>query len=73
MKKMTTGDDATLANYRKLTELAFGEESPAVKFLDQRIAEQGADAEVQQDERQVMRLLLEMHRTWRDDLRKRSG
>ena len=37
MRKLSTGDDATLGNYRKLATALFGQESKAVKFLDGKI------------------------------------
>ena len=57
MKKMSTGDDATLGNYRKMAALFFGEDSDAVEFLDKKIEEQGEDQEVIADERQMINLL----------------
>lgn len=61
MQKLSTGGDATLGNYRKLTAAAFGEDSPAVKFLDDKIKEQGEDEEVIQDEGQMVFLLANIH------------
>ena len=62
MKKLSTGDDSTLGNYRRLVSASFGESSKAVQFLDQKIADSslGADEEVIADERQMVRLLLTM-------------
>lgn len=59
MTKMSTGDDATLGNYRKLAALMFGEDSKPVKFLDDKIAASpnGANEEVIADERQMVYLL----------------
>ncbi len=57
MKKLSTGDDSTLGNYRKLAAIFFGEESKAVKFLDQKIKEGSEDDEVIADERQMVLLL----------------
>ena len=58
MRKISTGDDATLSNYRKLCALFFGEDSGPVKFLDDKIASdpKGGAAEVIQDETQMMAL-----------------
>ena len=61
MQKLSTGDDSTLGNHRKLAVAAFGEDSAAVKFLDEKIKEQGEDEEVIQDESQVMYLLANIH------------
>ena len=59
MRKLSTGDDATLGNYRKLSVAFFGEKSEAVKFLDDKIAESpnGADEEVIVEESQMIYLL----------------
>lgn len=57
MEKLSTGDDSTLGNYRKLSAAVFGEDSNAVKFLDAKIAEQGADEEVVLDEANMIRIL----------------
>lgn len=37
MQKISTGDDSTLGNWRKLVASAFGE-GPALRFLDMEIA-----------------------------------
>jgi len=62
MQKLSTGDDATLGNYRKLARAFFGADSKAVKFLDEKIAESrnGANEEVIADERQMIYLLATM-------------
>jgi hypothetical protein len=59
MKKLSTGDDSTLGNYRKLSIEVFGAESPAVAYLDNLIAESstGEDEEVLSDEAQMIYLL----------------
>ena len=59
MTKMSTGDDATLGNYRKMAAAVFGEYSKPVKFLDDKIAASpdGANEEVIADERQVVYML----------------
>lgn len=59
MRKLSTGDDSTLGNYRKLAVLFFGEGNKAVKYLDEKIAESpdGADEEVIADESQMVYLL----------------
>lgn len=36
MRKLSTGQDSTLGNYRDLSAAFFGEDSPQVKFLDER-------------------------------------
>ena len=57
MRKMSTGDDATLGNYRKWADLLIGPKATA--FIDQKIAESpnGANEEVIADERQMLHLL----------------
>ena len=57
MKKLSTGDDSTLGNYRKLAAVFFGEDSGGVKYLDKKIAEQGEEEEVVADEGQMIYLL----------------
>lgn len=39
MRKMSTGEDSTLGAHRKMAVAVFGKDSPAVKFLDKKIAE----------------------------------
>jgi len=62
MNKMSTGDDATLGNYRKMAVAVFGEESKAVKFLDDKItaSPSGENEEVIADEGQMVNLLVTM-------------
>ena len=59
MQKLSTGHDATLGNYLKLATAFFGEESKAVKFLNEKIAESpnGENEEVAADETQMVYLL----------------
>ena len=59
MRKLTTGDDSTLGNYKKLSEVFFGKDSGAVKFLETQIAESpnGGDEEVIVEESQMIFLL----------------
>ena len=59
MTKMSTGDDATLGNYRKMAAAVFGEDSKPVKFLDDKISysPRGANEAVVADEGQMVRLL----------------
>ena len=63
MKKLSTGDDSTLKNYRLLAKAYFGEESKAVSFLDQKIADSpnGENEEVLADERQMLQLFGAMY------------
>jgi hypothetical protein len=60
MKKLSTGQDATLGNYRHMASLFFGEDSEAVRFLDEAIDADGEGMEVVADEGQVVGLLFEM-------------
>jgi hypothetical protein len=59
MSKMSTGGEATLGNYRKIATVVFGEDSKAIKFLDDKIANSPykENEEVIADERQMMQLL----------------
>lgn len=62
MRKMSDGvTDNTLTNWRKLTAIVFGENSDAIKFLDDKIKEQGPDEEVIADESQFLWLLGQIH------------
>ena len=61
MKKLSVGIDSTLGNYRKLCVTFFGEESPATKFIDSKIATDGENEEVIADESQMIYLLGNMH------------
>lgn len=54
--------NATLGYHRSMSALFFGEDSPATKYLDDKIATQGSDAEVLVDERQLIALLMELHK-----------
>ena len=62
MKKLSTGDDSTLASYRKLASLFFGERSKAVQFIDAKISisPDGQNEEVFADESQMVNLLYSM-------------
>lgn len=64
MNKLSTGQDATLGNYRALASVVFGNDSGATKFLDDKIAESpnGRDEEVIADEGQMIYLLAQMHK-----------
>src|SRR5262245_24746366 len=64
MRKLSTGDDSTLGNYRSLTAAAFGRTSKAVAYLDQKIKESpnGENEEVIADERQMIQLLAHIDR-----------
>lgn len=55
------GQDSTLWNWQEIASVMFGEDSPAVDFLNRKITEQGEDEEVIADEGQVIRMLAEMH------------
>lgn len=63
MNKLSTGQDATLGNYRALSSIVFGNDSAATKFLDSKIAASpnGRDEEVIADEQQMLYLLNQMH------------
>ena len=63
MIKMSTGDDATLGNYRKMASAVFGVDSKAVKFLDDKIAASpnGENEEVIAPESQMVYLFGSMN------------
>ncbi len=63
MRTLTTGDDSTLGNYKKLSEIFFGKDSGAVKFLETKIAESpnGEDEEVIVAESQMIVLLTQQN------------
>jgi hypothetical protein len=63
MKKLSTGQDSTLGEYRKLIVALLGEDSPSTKFLDEKIAESpvGKNDEVIADESQMIYLLTNIH------------
>lgn len=63
MKKLSTGQDSTLGNWRRLSRLAFGDESAPVRFFDDKIKDQGENEEVLTDEGQLLNLLIQMHIT----------
>jgi hypothetical protein len=53
MKKLSTGDDATWGNYKKIAIIAFGKNSKPVKYIDERITTNGENSEVLSDETQI--------------------
>lgn len=63
MMAISTGQDSTLGNYRKMAAALFGEDSKAVSFLDEKIAEDssGENGEVIADEGQMIYLLVNIH------------
>ena len=63
MIKMSTGQDSTLKEYRRMAALFFGEESAATTFLDKKITESpnGEDEEVIAAESQMVHLLGQIH------------
>jgi len=62
MRKLSTGDDSTLGSYKKLTAIVLGEESAAVKYLDNKIAQspKGENEEVLADESQMLLMLFSL-------------
>lgn len=61
MKKLSVGCDSTLGNYRNLAKTVFGEDSPAVEFLDSKIEKSSAEEEVIADEGQMVHMLTTLH------------
>ena len=57
-RKLSTGEDSTLGNYRKLCVAVWGERSAPVKFIDHKISEspRGADEPVIQSEKEMLEL-----------------
>lgn len=62
MRTISTGQPSTLKTYREIALImsSFDEDSAAVKFFDEKIAEQGENEEVIQDERQMLLLIWNM-------------
>lgn len=62
MIKLSTGDDSTLENYRKLCVEIFGENSRATLFIDDQISKSpnGAKEEVTSDEALMVNLLISL-------------
>lgn len=58
---LSNGKLPTLANHRELALAAFGEDSKAIAFLDEKIKEQGPDELVLVDEQQMVHLLIGIH------------
>jgi len=63
MQKLSTGDDSTLGNYKKMAVAVFGEDSKAVGFLNDKISlsPQGENEEVIAPESQMIYLLGSMN------------
>jgi len=61
--KLSTGQESTLGNYKKLATMVFGENSKAVGFLNDKIkeSEKGENEKVLADERQMIQLLMHKH------------
>ena len=58
---LSTGQPSTLGVWRDNMVALFGPASPAVVYLDKKIAEQGRDEPVIADERQALHLFGQMH------------
>ncbi len=54
---LSTGEESTLGNYRRMAIKRFGEKSAAVVLLDYKIAAFGANDPVLADEKQAVELL----------------
>lgn len=63
MIKLSTGQDSTYKSYIQLTTAVFGADSPALKFLTDRLAASGGDdnEEIIAPESQMIFLLNEIH------------
>ena len=62
MKKLSTGDDSTFGNWKKLVDAFFGPTHPASSFLRDKIAEFGEGEEVIMDESQLLLALATMQK-----------
>ncbi len=60
-RMLSTGHEATLAGYRTLVLSTFGRDSRAIAYLDEKIAQQGANEPVLADEGQMVHLLATIH------------
>lgn len=60
MRKLSTGEDSTLGNWKELAIAFFGEDSPQVEFLQNKIDEFGEDDEVIADEAQLLMVLVSL-------------
>jgi hypothetical protein len=60
VRKLSDGSESTLGNYLKLSKFFFGDESKAVKFLEQKIKESpaGENEQVISDETQMVAMLM---------------
>lgn len=63
MRKLSTGEDSTLANWILLCTAFFGKDSPATTLMQSKVAEaeHGEDEEVIADEPQLLRILGQLH------------
>lgn len=63
MNKLSTGQPANLRSYKAIALLLFGEDSGAVKYLDELIQQSpnGDEEEVIQEESQMVYLLGRLH------------
>ena len=57
---LSIGMPSTLGSYQKICLLFFGDGSPQVRLINNKIAQYGADEEVIADESQMMYLLMAM-------------
>ena len=66
MKKLSSGEDSTLGSYLELASLIYQENSYAVLYLKQRIADSknGVAEEVTIGEDTMIKLLGELHTRW---------
>lgn len=57
---ISSGEPSTLKTYRRISAVLTGEDSPATKFFDKKIKEQGEDEIVVQAESQMLMLIVQM-------------
>lgn len=66
MRNLSTGHPSNLGSYLVLTKKFFGDGSPAVKCIEDKIKKSphGVDEEVLADEMQMVNMLLAFHKGW---------
>lgn len=71
MNTLSTGQDSTLGNWIRVVQAFFGRDSPALDFLNAEVskATHGIEEEVIAEERQLIKLLWEIHNADDDEAR----
>jgi len=65
MKKLSTGQDSTLGNYKSLCSSFFGDDSPSLKWVNEKISKsrQGENEEIIADEEQMLAFFARVNKT----------